>query len=394
MNIFGTTFDYQARIAKVRKLMEERGIDALLVNLWVNQYYLSGMYQHTPWYPVEVIDNTETPLIIFKDSRKEPIFLITYLTGNGVKEGTWIKDVRFVDREPYGKKPWNEYLADILKEHGLDGGTIGIEENCCVFSTVKKLQSALPKAKLKGVDDIFASARMIKEPQEIELLRRSIIIAEEGLKAGMEAAKVGVIEYEVQKATEIAMRKLDGFREIETMFQSGKRTANHRFFATNWKKIEQNDLGLVDIGCCYKGYGSDICRTWCIGKPTDLQKKVTEHIVKTHEKILKLLKPGANLRELYDTGESEMRKAGYITDYHYLPKNKVGWGYATIHGIGLGPMHDPPHVYAKDITLEPNMTIAITGGVRFEDSTIRFEDNFLITPGGYELLSKSLPWKL
>ena len=75
MNIFGTTFDYQARLAKVRKLMEEQGIDALLVNLWVNQYYLSGMYQHTPWYPVEVIDNTEPPLIIFKDSSKDPIFL-------------------------------------------------------------------------------------------------------------------------------------------------------------------------------------------------------------------------------------------------------------------------------------------------------------------------------
>src|SRR5665647_82589 len=223
MNIFGTTFNYQARMEKVRRQMDERGIDSILVNLWVNQYYLSGMYQHTPWYPIEVIDNTEMPLVVFRDRKRDPIFLITYLTGNGVKEGTWIQDVRFLDREPYGKKPWYQYLADIIKEAGVEKGTVGIEENVCVTSTLKKLQTGLPGAELVGIDDIFADARMIKEPEEIALLRRSVEIAEIGLQAGIDAAKVGVIEYEVQKATEIAMRQLDGFREIETMFQSGKR---------------------------------------------------------------------------------------------------------------------------------------------------------------------------
>jgi Xaa-Pro aminopeptidase len=394
MNIFGTTFDYQDRVSKVRKLMAEKGLDALLVNLWVNQYYLSGMYQHTPWYPIEVIDNTECPLIIFRESNKEPVFLITFLTGNGVKEGTWVKDVRFIDREPYGKKKWNEYLAEVLKEKGVDKGNIGFEENVVVFSTYSKLKAALPAATLKPASDVFAAVRLIKDPQEIELIRQSVKIAEAGLLAGIEVAKPGVIEYEVQKATEIAMRKLDGFREIETMFQSGKRTSVHRFFATNWKKIEENDLGNIDIGCTYKGYGSDICRTWCIGKPTAQQKKVAEDCVTARDAVVKMVKPGISMGELYEFGENLMKKAGYNTSYTYLPDNKVGWGYVTYHGIGLGPMHDPPHVYAKDIKVETNWTIAITCGVRFADSTIRFEDNYLVTSGGLELLSKQIPWKL
>jgi len=44
MNIFGTRFDYKARLSKVRKLMAERDLDAVLVHLWPNQYYISGMY--------------------------------------------------------------------------------------------------------------------------------------------------------------------------------------------------------------------------------------------------------------------------------------------------------------------------------------------------------------
>jgi Xaa-Pro aminopeptidase len=102
MNIFGTSFDYQSRLAKIRKLMEERHIDAILVHLWPNQYYISGMYQHLPWYPVEPVPPTESPLIVFRDSGKEPVFLCQWLTSNGLKEGTWIKDVRVLDKEPYG----------------------------------------------------------------------------------------------------------------------------------------------------------------------------------------------------------------------------------------------------------------------------------------------------
>ena len=394
MNIFSTEFNYQERLENIRKLMDARNIDAILVNLWVNQYYVSGAYQHTPWYPIEVCENTETPLIVFRDRQKKPVFLTTYLTGNGLKESTWIKDVRFVDRKPYGQKLWNEYVADVLKENGVDKGSIGIEEDVCVFSTVKKLQAVLPAAKFQAIDDLFGKVRLIKEPEEIELLRQSVKIAEAGLKAGMEIAKVGVVEYEVQKATEIAMRRLDGFREIETMFQSGKRTANHRFFATNWKRIEENDLGLIDIGCCYKGYGSDICRTWCIGTPTTFQKKVTEQLIETRDLVINQVKPGVTLQQIYDLGESHLKGLGYTIDYTHMPDNKDGWGYVTVHGIGLGPMHDPPRVFQKDLELKERMTIAITCGVRFADSTIRFEDNFVITPAGQELLSKAIPWGL
>src|SRR5512136_2976492 len=163
MNIFGTTFDYQARLTKIRTLMEEVAIDAMLVHLWPNQYYVSGMYQHLPWYPVEHFPPTEAPLIVFRDSAKDPVFLCQWLTSNGLKEGTWIKDVRVIDKEPYGKRTWYEHTAEVLKEKGVDTGTLGIEEDVCIISTFKKLQSVLPRAQFKAADEIFQIARIVKE---------------------------------------------------------------------------------------------------------------------------------------------------------------------------------------------------------------------------------------
>jgi Xaa-Pro aminopeptidase len=394
MNIFSTRFDYESRLDKVRKLMDERGIDAILVHLWPNQYYLSGMYQHLPWYPVEVCEHTETPLIVFRDPDKEPVFLITWLTGNSLKEGTWIRDVRIVDKEPLGKLAWSEYTAEVLKEKGVEGGTIGIEEDVCVLSTFRKLQAALPRAQFKRADEIFQLVRIIKEPEEIKLIKESVLIAEAGLKAGMEAAGVGVFENEVQKAAEIEMRRKGAIREVETMVQSGIRTANHRAFGSNWKRIEQNDLVMIDIGCVYKGYGSDLTRTWVVGKPTEAQKRIAHHLAQVHEKILAVMKPGVTLGEIFDFGRKEMRSSGYITDKAAMPANGNGLGGVTIHGIGLGPMHDPPHVEDRDIRLESGMTLAVAGGVRHATFTIRFEDDVVVVPGGIELINKLIPWEL
>jgi Xaa-Pro aminopeptidase len=394
MNIFGTTFDYQARLTKIRKLMEEHKMDAIIVHLWPNQYYVSGMYQHLPWYPVEPVPPTEAPLIVFRDSKKDPVFLCLYLTSNGLKEGTWIKDVRVLDKEPYGKRSWYEYTAEVLKEKGVDGGTIGIEKDVCVISTFEKLQSVLPKAQFKAADEIFQTARIVKEPEEIALIKESVFVAEAGLKAGMETAKVGVLESEVQKAVEIEMKRRGAIREVETMVQSGIRTANHRAFGANWKKIEENDLVAIDVGCVYKGYGSDLTRTWVVGKPTDAQKKITDDIVRVREKVLALMKPGVMIGELYDLGRAELKKAGYIMERAAMPSNGKGLGNVTIHGIGMGPMHDPPHVDDKHIALESGMTLAVTGGVRHATFTIRFEDDVVVVPGGIELINKGIPWKL
>jgi Xaa-Pro aminopeptidase len=333
-------------------------------------------------------------LILFRDERKDPVFLCAWLTYIGLKEGTWIKDVRVLDRDPLAKLSWWANTAEVLKEKGVGEGTIGVEEDVCTVSTFRKLRSALPKVRFKAADEIFQLARMIKEPEEIKIIKESVLIAEAGLRAGMKKAKVGVLESEVQKAAEIEMKRRGAIREVESMVQSGSRTANYRAFGSNWKKIERNDLVTIDIGGVYKGYGSDLTRTWVVGKPTAKQKKIATLLAGTHEKVLGMMKPGVTIGEISDFGKNEMEKGGYAPDQTAMPSNGNGVGRVTMHGIGLGPMHDPPHVGDRNLRLETGMTLAVAGVVRHAKFTIRFEDNIVVIPGGIEKINKLIPWEL
>ena len=74
---------------------------------------------------------------------------------------------------------------------------------------------------------------------------------------------------------------------------------------------------MIDIGCVYKGYGSDLTRTWVVGRPTEGQKKMAHHLLEVHEKILAVLKPGVMLGEVFDLRRMEMKNLGYVTESGY-----------------------------------------------------------------------------
>lgn len=379
MNIFATNFDYEGRVNKLRKEMAAHGLDCILIHNWTNQYYLGGMYQHMPWYPVSHTHITESPLMIFKDS--DPVFVAAFLTMNAIREGTWVKDVRVLEQ---GLAPTAyEAIAKILKEKGLETGNVGYEEKCMTASTYHNLAKALPTVKLTPAGDLLYDARAVKEAEEIVLIRKAVDIAESAIQVARDFAKPGVTEMEVQLAMEIEMKRLGAFREVETMCQSGIRTANYRAFAADWKKIEQNDVLTVDLGCLYKGYGCDIARTWVVGTPTAEQKKIASDLYRVYEKFYNYTKPGKTLGEVFDYIRGEMIAMGYPATKTAFPCQQF-----TFHGIGLGPFHDYPHPTHRDTTFETGMVLSFQPAVRTETYTIRFEDNLIVTNSGLELLNK------
>ena len=193
-----------------------------------------------------------------------------------------------------------EAIAKVLEEKGIDAGKIGIEEKCCTASTYQNLMKVLPKAKIVGAGDILYQTRSVKEPEEIVLIKKAIEIAESAVQVARDMAKPGVIEMDVQLAMEIEMKRLGAFREVETMCQSGIRTAHYRAFAADWKKIEKDEPVTIDLGGLYKGYGCDIARTWIAGTPTAEQKKIARDLYATYEKFCNVCKPGKTFAEVFD----------------------------------------------------------------------------------------------
>ena len=378
MNIFGTNFDYQGRIDNIRQVMSKENLDCIIVHNWTNQYYLGGHYQHMPWYPVSHTHITESPLIVFKDH--DPVFLAAFITMNAVREGTWIKDVRVIDQEHAPSA--HEGIARVLKEKGLEAGNIGIEEKCCTASTYLNLVKVLPNAKIKPAGDILYLSRVVKDSAEIDLIKQAVAIAESAIEVAKKTAQPGVTEMEVQLAMEIEMKRLGAFREVETMCQSGIRTANYRAFAADWKKIGNDEIVTVDLGCLYKGYGCDITRTWIVGTPTAEQKKIAADLCAVFDMACEYIKPGMVFGDVFDHFRGVLVDMGYPARKTAFPCQQF-----TIHGIGLGPFHDYPHPTHRETVFEPGMPISFQSAVRHSDYTIRIEDNLLITEDGVEILS-------
>lgn len=380
-NIFDTNFNFDTRLDRLRTEMGKRNLDCMLVHLWPNQYYVTGFYHHLPWYPLSLDSSTESPLIIFRDPNEPPIFLCGFLVYNAIKEGSWLDDVRAFDKE--SNLGAMEYLAEVLKEKKVEKGNIGLEDECCTISTFRKLEHVLPNAKFHHASDVFNLTRCVKDPEEIALIRKAVEIGESSMRVAMDVAKPGVLEIDVQREVEIEMRRGGAIREVETMCQSGIRTSNYRAFASEWKKIEENDLVMVDLGCIYKGYSSDMTRTWVVGNATDEQKKIANDLYEVHGKLMDFIKPGIQHKEVASFAINEMEGMGYGSNCHTFPH----WRF-SFHGLGLGPFHDPPDNHHPEVVLEPGMVVSIQPGVRHEKFTIRFEDDLLVTSDGVENLNK------
>ncbi len=380
MNIFGTQFDYKKRLLKLQKVMENQSLDCIVIHNWTNQYYYSGHYQHLPWYPVSHTHITESPLVLFREH--DPVFIAAFITMKAIREGTWISDVRVIDQ---GYAPTaSAAVSSLMEERGLANGRIGYEEKCCTASTYHNLARALPNAQLVPAGDLLYQARAVKDEEEIQLIRKAVEIAESAVEVAKKTAQPGVTEMQVQLAMEIEMKRLGAFREVETMCQSGIRTANYRAFASDWKKIQKDELLTIDLGGLYKGYGCDIARTWVVGNPSDEYRKIAADLCEIHDKFMSFTKPGMSFAEVFDYIRGQMIDMGYPANKAVMPCQQF-----AIHGVGLGPFHDFPHPTHRETILEPGMVLSFQPSVRDETFSIRFEDNILIKEDSLEILSKT-----
>ena len=144
------------------------------------------------------------------------------------------------------------------------------------------------------------------------------------------------------------------------------------------KKIEKNEVLLIDFGCKYKGYCSDCTRTIYLGKAPDEFKENYFFVLSEQEQLLKNLREGVNLKN--EIGERV---------YSYNQK-----GYSLFHSFGHGvglEIHEPPVLsHKKDYILKKNMVITDEPGVYFPGKYgIRIEDTILVENMWSTRLTKS-----
>lgn len=256
----------------------------------------------------------------------------------------------------------------------------------------KWVKDAAPQAMLKDVSSAVGTLRSIKSPGELALLQKAI---DPSIDAHLEAMKMmrpGLYEYQVAakmvEVHEYAGCETEAYAPIVgTGIDS---TVLH--YNKLDRKIEDGDIVLMDVGGQYSGYASDITRTIpANGTFSPRQREIYEIVLGAQNAALAALKPGMTLG---GEGSTSLQKiAGEYINSHGKDKEGRSLGRYFIHGLshhlGLN-VHDPSGPYRP---LEAGMVITVEPGVYIPEEKIgvRIEDDVLITPTGYKLLTARLP---
>lgn len=235
---------------------------------------------------------------------------------------------------------------------------------------------------IKNIAPQIHNMRWVKEPYEIECLRRAFAIHAEIYKKIMRALKPGVneavghaiFEYEARSQVPDITFGLDRY-EASIIVAAGKNATVAHYMANN-QVIQDGDLVLLDSGVICNGYSSDISTTFpANGRFTPRQKELYSIVLEAQKKAIATMKPGSTQREAHKT----------IYD-HYAALGLAQYGYGTAgHPVGLN-IHNANG--DDDKPLEPGVVLVIEPllSIPEEGIGIRIESGVLITEDGCEVL--------
>lgn len=270
-------------------------------------------------------------------------------------------------RNTYGSVPW--LVADLAEKEGLK--SIGFEEDHLVVDFYRQLEEKT-KAELVGLQGVVEELRSHKTEKEIEYLRAACEIASRAYEKIQKDIRVGVTEKELAANLSRYM-VLEGSDTMPygNILISGARTSLLHGIPSE-KAVEYGDLVLMDYGCQYHGYLSDMTRTLVVGKATPKQKEVYRLEQQMVQDTENYIRAGASIRGAYEVSIQA------IKDTEYFPYHYAGIG----HGVGMF-VHEVPFMGSRAegvfhentvMTVEPGIYIPGWGGIRIEDQILVGQD--------------------
>ena len=269
----------------------------------------------------------------------------------------------------------------ILKNKISSSKNIGINFKGITFKNFLKIEKHLPKANFLDVSGSFDKTRIIKDENEIKLLKKACNIADKVVEKLPEILHEGIYEYELAAEINYLLQKNGAEKPaFETISSFGKNTAEPHY-SHGEIKLKNGDIVLCDFGACFKKYNSDITRSFIFGKANEKQKKMFETVLSAQKIGFEKVVSGKYAKEVHKAVEATINKT----------KFKGRFIHSTGHSLGLA-VHDGSARLSSnsELKLKENMVFTIEPGIYIPGfGGIRIEDDILIKKECIEILTKS-----
>lgn len=240
----------------------------------------------------------------------------------------------------------------------------------------------------------LAELRAIKQPHEIEAMKKAIALTCKSFKAIHSELTSYKYEYEIEADFTRLFRRANAVHAYEPIVARGDNACTLHYIA-NRDKLAPNKGILIDIGAKVDGYCADITRTYFV-KPTARQRAVHEAVERAHKRVIALIAPHLSVVEYHQQVDEIMKDAlqelGLLKDRNDQETYRTYFPHAISHGLGIDP-HDP---LGRPQFLRPGMVLTVEPGIYIphEQIGVRIEDDILVTEDGHLNLSASLPTSL
>lgn len=332
--------EYERRLRALRESMNQRGLDAVILTMPHDLFYLTG-YQ-TPgyyWFQAIVVPLEDTPFMVTR-----------LLESSNIPARTWIelsRPYRDFDDPP-------KALADAIVEFGLDKRRLGYDRNSYFFRAFEQdaVKAGLPNAEFIDCSGIVEQLRVVKSDVEIVVMEKAARATEAGMRAGIDAVAVGVSENDI--AAEIYNAMLRAGSEWPAMAP---------FVATGWRGaighatwerriVEAQDYVFLEVAGTVHRYHTAMMRTVTVGhKPqpiADAEKVCLDAMQATMEAI----RPGVPASDIDLIARKIIAEGAPGSEQAARTAYSIGIGFPPDWGEG----HILSMVKGHDRPLEANMT--------------------------------------
>ncbi len=377
--------------------------------------------QNSDFYYLTGFNESNALLILIKNAAEMKTILYVeaydeqYALWNGARHGIEKAKERFDVDEVRDIADFPDEIKELLREHV--NLYIDLFDESDALSEAKLAARMLRETRgvkrhirtYRDITHLIRKMRLIKSPEEIETIRRAVMLTADAHHMAMKRSQAGMREYQLQAEMAYVFVNGGGHTEAYGTIVAGGNNANTLHYVDNRDELRDGDLVLIDAACEVELYASDITRTFPVsGRFTAAQKEVYNAVLDVQLRVIDAIAPGVK-RDWLQRYSEELLCDALVTlgvlsgEREALMEAKEHKKYAP-HGIGhwMGlDVHDPcPYVdeSGESIAFAAGMVMTIEPGLyfgaddesvpeRYRGIGIRIEDDILITEEGCENLS-------